>query len=310
MKMSINSMLLISTLSVAVWGCAAADTVVGVDPANVKTVTANVNANALQIVGSANSEDSTKFDFYKDHSYDIQQEINDAIHEALTIQNEIDRVEKIAKKYADYSSDAVTPEEKKIADGLARTVWETELNTLCTRVVGKIYDVKKREKLLEDQRSWNAIKEEVMKKSIGEDKNGEVLDSKLVSEFMENTTRSRCLVLAYELAQSNDEEFKFPERSVYGTFVDMQDSDTIGSILVTRKGADGSNEAVFSIHQMAVLEGTFKDKGDGELEFTGKSSNVKGIIKINGWKDATLEITQSNDKIYNAGLSYTFDFAF
>ena len=140
MKMSINSMLLISTLSVAVWGCAAADTVVGVDPANVKTVTANVNANALQIVGSANSEDSTKFDFYKDHSYDIQQEINDAIHEALTIQNEIDRVEKIAKKYADYSSDAVTPEEKKIADGLARTVWETELNTLCTRVVGKIYD--------------------------------------------------------------------------------------------------------------------------------------------------------------------------
>ena len=47
-----------------------------------------------------------------------------------------------------------------------------------------------------------------------EDKNGEVLDSKLVSEFMENTTRSRCLVLAYELAQSNDEKFEFPQDSM------------------------------------------------------------------------------------------------
>ena len=77
MKMSINSMLLISTLSVAVWGCAAADTVVGVDPANVKMVTANVNANAIQIAGSADSEDPSKFDFFKDHSFEIKEEIKD-----------------------------------------------------------------------------------------------------------------------------------------------------------------------------------------------------------------------------------------
>ncbi|WP_027209244.1 hypothetical protein [Butyrivibrio hungatei] len=309
MKMSINSMLLISTLSVAVWGCAAADTVVGVDPANVKMVTANVNANAIQIAGSADSEDPSKFDFFKDHSFEIKEEIKDAIADATSMQNEIDRVEKIAKKYSEFSSMAVTEEEKDVAAGLVRTVWDCELNTLCTRVAG-ISDVAKREKLLEDQKNWNAVKEDVMKKSIGDSKNGEAVDPKLASKFMEDTTHNRCVALAYEIAQSREEKFKIPDRSAYGIFVDTQDSDTLSSILITRKGADNTNEAVISIHQMALLEGTFKDKGNGELEFTGNRNNIKGIIKLNGWKDATLEITQSNDKIYNAGLNYTFNFAF
>ena len=308
MKMSINSMLLITTLSVAMWGCAAADTVVGVDPANVKVAAAN--ANAVTIVSDTASQDSSKFDFFRDHSFEIKEEVQDARAEAVTMQNEIDRVTKIAKKYSEYTSMAVTEEEKQIASGLARSVWECELNTLCARAAG-ISDAKK-EKLLNDQKNWSILKDEVVSNYISEGKDGKEADKQLASEYLETVTKNRCIILAKAIADSReDEEFEMPERSVYGTFADSQDNaDMLSSFLITRKADDGTNVALISIHQMALLEGTFKDKGNGELEFIGNRNNIKGTIKLDGWEGATLEITNSSDEIYNVGLHYTFDLAF
>ncbi len=306
MKTSFFSMLLIIALSIAGIGCAAKNSVVGAETAGAE---APVEVKSGQVVADDATEESSEVDFTRNYSLEIKDEVKSAIAGASSMQDEISRIGKIAEKYAGYSAYAKTQAEKDTAAGWVCDVWDCELNTLCTRIAG-IPDDDKREELLTDQKNWNSMKDEVMANNIGGSEDNGSTYPVLESGFMENITQNRCNILANEIAKSRNENFKMPERSIYGTFVDNQGTGRMCSSLITREGKGDDNEAIISIHQMALLDGTFKDKGDGELEFIGNRNNIKGIIKINGWDEATLEITQSNDEIYNVGLNYTFDFAF
>jgi len=313
MKKTLYSMLMITIISVAGWGCAAATAVVGVTPSSTD-VSSDTDYVQVATDGTAAtdaaSEEASKIDFTKNFTLQIKEDVREAIAGASTMQDEINKVKKIADKYAELASTAETQVEKDLSSGWVCAVWDSELNNLCSRVAG-IADDAKREKLLEDQNNWNAIKDEVMLSSInGTDDNMNIYSTN-ESDFMVDIIQNRCNILANEIAKSRDEKFDMPKRSIYGTFIDNQGTENVCSSLVTREGkGNNDNEAIISIHQMALLDGTFKDKGNGELEFIGNRNNIKGIIKINGWDDATLEITQSNDEIYNVGLCYTFDFAF
>ena len=101
-----------------------------------------------------------------------------------------------------------------------------------------------------------------------------------------------------------------PPRSMYGTYVDNQGTGEVYSSLITRTGMELDNEALISIFRLGGTEGTFKEIGNGEYEFVSYSENVKGIIKMNGWKGASFEVTESVDSPFTVGEKFEFDFAF
>jgi uncharacterized protein YecT (DUF1311 family) len=262
-----------------------------------------------EVVAETETDNSTVEDFFKDYNAEIEADVNKAIESASSLQNEIDNIQKVVEKYALIAAKAETQAELNMASGWSYTIWDKELNSLWSRI-SNTADEKTKERLLAEQRNWVSMKEEVKLENIGRMEDGGSMYPMNENAFFEGITYNRVCILTNELAKIKGEAYSMPPRSMYGTYVDNQGTGEVYSSLITKTGMELDNEAVISIFRLGGTEGTFKEKGSGEYEFTSYSENVKGIIRMNGWEGASFEVTESVDSPFTAGDKFEFDFAF
>ena len=250
-------------------------------------------------------------DFTYDYTEDIKADIDYAVSASDSLQEELENINKIIQKYTLLSESALTQVEMNAASQWLYVIWDTELNNLWGRF-SNLADQETKEQVLEEQRNWIAMKEEVTLMCLGSQEENGSMYSMLLHSLWEEKTKNRAYIIANELAKIMGEAFTMPEASTtYGLFVDNQGSGSVYSSLITRQDWEGRNEAIISIYRQGTLEGSFIDNGNGNLTFTSKDSNIKGIIQINGWNGATFEVTETmGDCIFSVGEKFEFPFVF
>lgn len=260
---------------------------------------------------TAAPESDGDMDFTYDYSEDIKADVDRAATDAASLQEELENIGKVTRKYTPLAKAAQTQTEMNISSKWFFVIWDTELNSLWSRI-SDLADPQTKEKLLADQRNWIGMKEEATLENIGfAEENGSMYPL-LVNSFMEEITRNRAYILANELAKITGEAFVMPERSArYGYFVDNQETGSVYSSLIIRPGMEESDEAVMSIYRLGTIKGSFVDNGNGELAFTSDNGCVKGTIRINGWDGADFTVTEITGESYLfVGEEFHFPFVF
>lgn len=259
---------------------------------------------------SAVKEVATKtYDYFESYDADIKNEVENVVANASSLQDEIDEIKKIADTYSDAAANANSQNEMNYSSAWAYTVWDKELNNLWKRLSDSA-DKERKQYLLDEQRNWIAMKEEVIRENIGSAEDSGSIYPMLQNQLLAEITHNRCCVLARELAVIKHEDFVMPTRSKYGTFVDNQGTKSVYSSIVTRKNVENDDEAIISIYRVGTTEGTFTESSNGDLIYTSYDENVKGIIQIYGWEKAIFDVTESKDSPFTIGDKFTFDFAF
>ena len=281
---------------------------------NIENVTSQEEASEVESREDKEIElnDELKIDFDYDYSEDITKDVDYVVSDSESLQKELENIEKVTKKYNPLAEAAQTQMEMNIASGWFFTIWDTELNSLWTRF-SESADQETKEKILTEQRDWIAMKEEVTFMTLGSREENGSMYPLLWNSFLEEITMNRAYVLANELAKITGESYVMPEKSEkYGLFVDNQGTDSVYSSLYTKEDWNGDDVAIISIYRLAELEGTFVDRGNGELEFTSYDESVKGIIKINGWDGASFKVTEASaESVFSEGeLEFSFPFVF
>lgn len=250
-------------------------------------------------------------DFTYDYSADIKADVDYVVSGSVSLQKELENIEKIIKKYTTLAESAQTQSEMNISSKWFMVIWDTELNNLWSRFSNSA-DQQTKERILAEQRNWISMKEEVTLLNLGSSEENGSMYPLLRNSFLEEITKDRAYVLANELAKITGESFVMPEKSAkYGSFVDNQGIGSVYSSLITRQGWEGDDEAILSVYRLGQIEGTFVDNGNGELAFTSYDESVKGIIKMNGWDGASFEVTEiSGDSVFSVGEEIDFPFAF
>ena len=190
-------------------------------------------------------------------------------------------------------------------------IWDTELNNLWSRF-SSLANQDTKEMVLEEQRNWIAMKEEVTLMSLGSQEENGSMYPMLVNSLWEEKTKNRAYFIANELAQIEGESFAMPEASTkYGLFVDNQGTDAVYSSLITQQSWEGEDEAIISVYRLGEIEGSFIDNGNGNLDFTSDDGSIKGTIQINGWNGATFEVTETIGAVpFSVEEKFEFPFAF
>lgn len=255
--------------------------------------------------------DKLNLDFTYDYTEDIKADVDYVVSGSASLQKELENIEKIIQKYTPLAETAQTQGEMNTSSRWFFVIWDTELNNLWSRFSNSA-DQQTKEKVLEEQRNWIAMKEEVTLLNLGSSEENGSIYPLLQNSFLEEITKNRAYVLANELAKVKGESFIMPERSAkYGFFADDQGTGSVYSSLNTRQGEDGEDEAIISIYRQGETKGTFVDNGNGELTFTSDDGSIKGIININGWDGASFKVTEtSGESVFSVGEEVKFPFAF
>lgn len=255
--------------------------------------------------------EETETDFTYDYSEDIKADVDNVVSGSASLQDELENIENIVKKYTPLAQAAQTQTEMNLSSRWFFDIWDTELNNLWSRF-SDLADPQTKEKILAEQRNWIAMKEEVTLLDIGSSEENGSMYPLLWNADQEEITKNRAYVIANELAKIKGESFVMPEKSAkYGLFVDNQGTGSVYSSLITRQGLEGEDEALISIYREGETKGTFVDNGNGELAFTSDDGSVKGTIKINGWDSASFKVTEtSGEAVFSAGEEVNFPFAF
>ena len=255
--------------------------------------------------------DQLKIDFTYDYSEDIKADVDDVVSGSASLQKELENMEQIIQKYTPLAEAAQTQSEMNLSSKWFFVIWDTELNSIWSRFSDSA-DQETKEKFLEEQRNWVAMKEEVTLLSLGAREENGSMYPLLQNSFLEEITKNRTYVLASELAKLKGESFAMPEKSAkYGLFVDNQGTGSVYSSLSTRQGWEGEDEAIISIYRQGETEGTFVDNGNGELTFTSDDGSIKGTIKLNGWDGASFKVTETaGESPFSVGEEFEFPFAF
>ncbi|MBE5921597.1 MAG: DUF1311 domain-containing protein [Lachnospiraceae bacterium] len=256
-------------------------------------------------------KDAIEIDFTYDYTEDIKADVNCVVSNSSYLQEELKNIDKIIQKYSLLSESALTQEEMNVASQWFYVIWDTELNNLWSRF-SDLAAQDTKEKVLEEQRNWIAMKDEVTLMSLGTQEENGSMYPLLVNSLWEEKTKNRAYFIANELAKIEGESFVMPEISTkYGLFVDNQGTGNVYSLLITRQDWEGEDKAIISIYKQGKIEGTFIDNGNGELDFASDDGSIKGIIKINGWDGATFEITETIGAVpFSVGDKVDFPFTF
>lgn len=258
-----------------------------------------------------NWKDTIEIDFTYDYSEDIKTDVDHVVSTSNSLQEELENIETIAKKYTPLAEKAETQGEMNVSSKWFYMIWDTELNNLWKRFCD-LADPQTKEQVLAEQRNWISMKEEVTLLSIGSSEENGSIYPLLQNSFLEEITKNRSYLLANKIAEIKGEAFVMPELSEkYGLFVDNQGTGDVYSSLITRQGIDDKDEAVISVYRQGELMGTFVAQGNGKLIFTSDDEKIKGVIQINGWNGATFQVTEvSGESVFAEGEEVEFPFVF
>ena len=256
-------------------------------------------------------KDTIEIDFTYDYTEDIKADVAYVVSNSSSLQEELKNIDTITQKYTLLAESALTQGEMNVASQWLYVIWDTELNNLWSRF-SSLANQDTKEMVLEEQRNWIAMKEEVTLMSLGSQEENGSMYPMLVNSLWEEKTKNRAYFIANELAQIEGESFAMPEASTkYGLFVDNQGTDAVYSSLITRQSWEGEDEAIISVYRLGEIEGSFIDNGNGNLDFTSDDGSIKGTIQINGWNGATFEVTETIGAVpFSVGEKFEFPFAF
>ena len=256
-------------------------------------------------------KDTIEIDFTYDYTEDIKADVAYVVSNSSSLQEELKNIDTITQKYTLLAESALTQGEMNVASQWLYVIWDTELNNLWSRFSSlAVQDTK--EMVLEEQRNWIAMKEEVTLMSLGSQEENGSMYPMLVNSLWEENTKNRAYFIANELAQIKGESFTMPEKSTkYGLFVDNQGTGAVYSSLITQQSWEGEDKAIISVYRLGEIEGSFIDNGNGNLDFTSDDGSIKGTIQINGWDGATFEVTETIGAVpFSVGEKFEFPFAF
>lgn len=256
-------------------------------------------------------KDTIEIDFNYDYTEDIKEDVAYVVSNSSSLQEELENINTITQKYTLLAESALTQGEMNIASQWLYVIWDTELNNLWSRY-SSLADQDTKEMVLEEQRNWIAMKEEVTLIILGSQEENGSMYPMLVNSLWEENTKNRAYFIANKLAQIKGEAFTMPEVSTkYGLFVDNQGTDAVCSSLLTQQSWEGEDEAIISVYRLCGIEGSFIDNGNGNLDFTSDDGSIKGTIQINGWDGATFEVTETIGAVpFSVGDKFEFPFAF
>ena len=99
-------------------------------------------------------------DFTYDYSEDIKADVDNVVSGSASLQDELENIENIVKKYTPLAQAAQTQTEMNLSSRWFFDIWDTELNNLWSRF-SDLADPQTKEKILTEQRNWIDMKEEV-----------------------------------------------------------------------------------------------------------------------------------------------------
>ena len=256
-------------------------------------------------------KDTIEIDFTYDYTEDIKADVASVVSNASSLQEELENINTITQKYTLLAESALTQGEMNVASQWLYVIWDTELNNLWSRY-SSLADQDAKGMVLEEQRNWIAMKEEVTLILLGSQEENGSMYPMLVNSLWEEKTKNRAYFIANKLAQIKGETFAMPEVSTkYGLFVDNQGTGAVCSSQLTQQGWEGADEAIISVYRLGEIEGSFIDNGNGNLDFTSDDGSIKGTIQINGWDGATFEVTETIGAVpVSVGDKFEFPCAF
>ena len=256
-------------------------------------------------------KDTIEIDFTYDYTEDIKADVAYVVSNSSSLQEELKNINTITQKYTLLAESALTQGEMNVASQWLYVIWDTELNNLWSRY-SSLADQDAKGMVLEEQRNWIAMKEEVTLILLGSQEENGSMYPMLVNSLWEEKTKNRAYFIANKLAQIKGETFAMPEVSTkYGLFVDNQGTGAVCSSLLTQQSWEGEDEAIISVYRLCEIEGRFIDNGNGNLDFTSDDGSIKGTIQINGWDGATFEVTETIGAVpVSVGDKFEFPCAF
>ena len=145
-------------------------------------------------------EDGLKIDFTRDYSENIKEDVDDVVADSTSLQEELTNMEKVTQKYTPLAEAAQTQGEMNVAAQWLYTIWDTELNNLWSRF-SSLANQDTKEMVLEEQRNWIAMKEEVTLMSLGSQEENGSMYPMLVNSLWEEKTKNRAYFIANALGQ-------------------------------------------------------------------------------------------------------------
>ncbi len=253
-------------------------------------------------------DETTELDYSKDYTEEIKVAVERAVAGAASFDDEFKKMGEIREHINSRRSDDQTQLEMNVASFYFFQVWDAELNNLWNRFSDSA-DAKTKERVLADQRNWNAMKEEAALEALGPQEEGGSIYPLLYNSFMEESTKVRCYFLAKEIATAKGESFSMPKKPITGSYIDNEGTDSIYSALSIVESWESGYNAKISLYRIGQFEGSADENGDGTLNFTSYDEAVKGTIRY-GWDGAVFEVTEANGAIVNAGDVFEFPLVF
>lgn len=330
MKRKIYRALMLGTTCLALYGCAGNETEDVVNPifepqtemSNSQTNEQNAGNQDAQTqntaVGSATPSDdgrvsicdeTSTLDYTKDYTEEIKVAVERAVASATSFDDEFKKMGEIQDHINSRRDEDQTQVEMNMASFLFFQVWDAELNNLWNRFSESV-DAQTKERVLADQRNWNAMKEEAALEALGPQNEGGSIYPLLYNSYMEESTKARCYFLAKEIAAAKGASFTMPPKPIAGSYIDNEGTDSIYSSLSITAGWESGYNAKVSLYRTGEIEGSAEEGSAGTLNFTSYDDSVKGIIHYS-WDDATFEVTETSDSaIVSAGDVYEFPLVF
>ena len=254
-------------------------------------------------------DETTELDYSKDYTDEIKVAVERAVAESKSFDEEFAKMMGIEDSITARRSDSESQTDMDTAAGYYFMVWDCELNNLWNRFSEQA-DSETRERVLADQRNWNDMKEEAALDALGPGDQGGSIYPVLYSDFMENSTKTRCYAIAKELSRINGSAFTMPEKTFDGMYVDNQGTGSIYGTLVITSGWESGFDARISLYRVGELDGSVEENGQGSLSFVSFDDAVKGTITY-GWDGAAFEVTEAGDgAVVSAGETFEFPFVF
>lgn len=243
---------------------------------------------------------------WTDYTEQIKTEVADAAS-SNTLQKELETISALANKYDEICTNSETQTDMNYNSQWPYMVWDTELNSLWSRMSDEL-DPSTKEEVLAKQRVWVSMKE-----TAADNLSATYIDGTIYSTIrggeLANITCRRVYVLAEAFAKFKGESFSMPARDNFGYFVDTQGtSDEYSSMTVIEGMEADSIDIKISIYRQGEITGFGTATEDG-ITFESYDGNVKGTIGVR-YDGASFKVTEAKDAIVNTGDSYEFDLAF
>lgn len=254
-------------------------------------------------------DETTTLDYSKDYTDEIRVAVERAVSEATSFEDEFDKMGKIQDHITSRRNQDSTQVEMNMAASLYFQVWDAELNSLWNRFSESV-DAQTKERVLEKQRHWNAMKQDAALEALGPQDQGGSIYPLLYDSFMEESTKGRCYELAKEIAAAKGTNFVMPEKQVQGVYVDNEGTDSIYSSLSVTESMESGYDARVSLYRTGEITGTVTEDGAGTFIFVSDDESIKADVTY-GWDGATFEVTEAGeDAIVNAGDKFEFPLVF